>query len=88
MTENSKLLTLSDRRQLDVSGVREVVGFDERGATLITENGELCVEGENIRIANLDAQRCEVRITGRIDAIIYTDEDAGKKKGLRAKLFG
>ena len=88
MAENGRKLILTDRKQLDVCGVREVIGFDERGATLITEDGELCVEGENIRIANLDAQRSEIVITGRIDAIIYSDDNTGKKKGLRAKLFG
>ena len=81
-------LYLNDRKELDVRGVKEVVGFDENGATLITENGELTVEGAGIRIAELDTERGKVRITGRIDLMCYSTESADKKKGWKARLFG
>ena len=81
-------LQLNDRKELEVKGVKEIVSFDENGAELLTENGDLTVEGTGIRIAELDVDRGRVRITGRIDLLCYSAEPTEKKKGLRAKLFG
>lgn len=83
-----KMLCLKGRRELNVDGVKEVVSFDENGAVIQTEVGELCVEGSGIRIANLDAAGGEIQITGKIDAMIYSEEATEKKKGLKARLFG
>ena len=88
MAENRRTLCLVDRKELGVEGVKEVVSFDDNGAVILTDDGELSIEGENIRISNLDTSCGNVRITGRIDAIIYTVESAEKKKGIKARLFG
>jgi sporulation protein YabP len=81
-------LQLNDRKELEVKGVKEVLSFDENGAELLTENGELTVEGASIRISELDTDRGRVRITGRIDMLCYSAEPSEKKKGLRARIFG
>lgn len=88
MADIRRTVTLTDRKRLEMCGVKEVISFYEGGASLITENGELSVEGESIRIENLDVEKGEIEITGKIDAIIYSDESVGKKKGLRSRLFG
>lgn len=81
-------LCLKARRELSVEGVREVVSFDENGAVVVTEDGELTVEGTGVKISNLDAAGGEIEITGKIDAIIYSEEPSEKKKGIKARLFG
>ena len=88
MAEAKRTLFLDDRKLLRLGGVKEVVSFDESGAIVITENGELSVEGVGIKISNLDTDSGEVEITGRIDAMIYSADNADKKKGLRSRLFG
>ncbi|MBQ8818518.1 MAG: sporulation protein YabP [Clostridia bacterium] len=88
MAEIKRILCLTDRKELNIGGVKEVISFDDNGAVILTENGELSVEGENIRISNLDAQSGEVNITGKIDAMIYSADSNEKKKGIRARLFG
>ena len=85
---NGRVLTLLDRRELEVTGVKEVVSFDEEGAVLITEDGELEIGGAQIRILNLDTSGGCVRITGRIDSVIYAEESSEKRKGFLGKLFG
>ena len=83
-----KNLLLKGRRELCVEGVKEVESFDENGAVLQTVDGELVVEGREIRLCDLDAAMGEVRITGVIDALMYSQDTSEKKKGLRSRLFG
>ena len=88
MAQGNRVLHLEDRRQLRIGGVKEVISFDDGGAVVLTENGELSVEGEGIRISNLDKDSGEIEITGKIDAMIYSVDSSDKKKGLRSRLFG
>lgn len=88
MAQGNRALHLEDRRQLRIGGVKEVISFDDGGAVVLTENGELSVEGEGIRISNLDKDSGEIEITGKINAMIYSADSSDKKKGLRSRLFG
>ena len=79
------------RERLTLGGVKEVVSFDESGAVLVTDCGELSVEGSGIRLSELTGigeGSGEVSITGRIDALVWRADAAEKKRGLRARLFG
>jgi sporulation protein YabP len=82
------MLCLTDRCELKITGVKEVVSFDEGGAQLVTENGELFVDGEGIRISNLDTDSGEVFITGKIDSMSYAETKQSKRSGVFGRLFG
>ncbi len=88
MAERTRMLCLTDRSELRVTGVEEVVSFDENGAELKCENGRLFVDGENIRISNLNTDSGEVNITGKINAMSYADDSEKKRRGAIGKLFG
>ena len=88
MAEAGRYLHMRERRELEITGVTEVVSFDERGAVVLTEDGELCVEGTDVKISNLDTDSGCVSVSGRIDAIIYSAEPTEKKKGLKRAVFG
>ena len=88
MAENERKLCLTQRKCLEIGGVREVVSFDDGGAVIITEDGELCVEGKGIRMSELNVEGGRVSVTGRIDAMIYSAEPTEKKRGFYRKLFG
>ncbi len=88
MAQTDKTLCLTDRSLLYINDVTEVQSFDECGAVLTTQRGELTVEGSGIHIARLDIEGGVAELTGKIDALYYADESATKKRSLRAKLFG
>ena len=88
MSEKKCEIHLIDRRELHIMGVREVVSFDECSAVLLTEDGELNVDGADIHILGLDTGSGDVKITGRIDGLVFYEDDAQKKRGVFAKLFG
>ena len=75
------------RKELRISGVKEVESFDETGAVFHTECGDMTVEGQEIRISVLDVDRGEVVLSGKIDAIFYPTDTANEKKRLFGKLM-
>jgi len=88
MAERTRILCLTDRNDLRITGVEEVISFDENGAELRCENGRLFVDGENIHISNLNTDSGEVNITGKINAMSYADETDKKRRGTLGRLFG
>lgn len=82
---------IESRRRIVLRGVKEVLSFDDVGATLMTECGELCIEGSGIRLSELTGigdGNGEVSITGKIDALFYRADAAEKKRGIRSRLLG
>ena len=80
-------IIISERRSLRVSGVRDVDSFDEGGAVLKTDMGELTVEGVGLNVETLDIDRGVVELNGRIDCIFYSENSSDEKRGLFSKIF-
>lgn len=56
-----------------VSGVNEVVNFDENQVMVATTMGTLIVRGSSLHVDQLSLDSGELRLTGRIDIIEYDD---------------
>ena len=80
-------INIQMRRHMEISGVQDVVSFDELGIILKTICGELTVEGKDIKVGVLDTDRGIVTIDGKIDSIFYGDLDEDKKRGFFGKLL-
>lgn len=74
--DKSHTLTARDREQISVSGVSEVVSFDETNVRLITSRGILNLEGEGLRIHVLNTADGTVAVTGKLNGVLYEDESA------------
>ena len=86
MPENKSSVILTGRSFLALSGIKEVISFDEGMVSLDSDGSVLCVSGEGLSVVKLSLESGDVSISGRIDAIVYTDEQP--KKRLFSKLFG
>lgn len=73
-------VTLRDREHMGVSGVCEVVSFDECGVVLETVMGIMAVDGTELRITRLDLDRKEVDLCGKVNGIVYAEKRV--KKGM------
>lgn len=80
-------LTLEGREALSVTGVEDVVSFDEAEIVLYTVEGMLRLRGASLHINKLSIENGELQIEGIIDSMEYTDSAPGKQ-GLLARLFG
>ena len=89
MTEERHLphkLTLSERKSLTMTGVTEVVSFDETAVVLRTSLGMLTVHGQGLQLKMLSPEGGEVAVEGMVAAFIY--EEPRKSGGMLRRLFG
>ena len=71
---------LENRGKLSISGVLDVLSFDDQVVIVETELGLLTVKGDNIRINKLSIDTSEVIIEGDISSMSYTDKNVEKNK--------
>lgn len=81
-------LILENRGKLSISGVNDVLSFDDQVVMVETELGLLTVKGENLRINKLSIDTSEVIVEGNISYLAYSDKEVEKNKGsLISKIF-
>lgn len=81
-------LILENRGRLSISGVLDVLSFDDQVVIVETELGLLTVKGENIRINKLSIDTSEVIVEGEISYLAYSDKEIEKTKGsFMSKIF-
>ena len=87
MNESVHKLLLSERKHLELSGVSEVISFDEISVFLYSSCGRMEIEGEGLHISALDLSSGEVKIEGKINGIFYYDErEKSEKRGIFGRI--
>ncbi len=66
-------LQLSERKVLTMTGVTEVVSFDETAVVLQTSLGLLIVQGQQLSLKNLSLDGGQVAVEGSISALAYEE---------------
>lgn len=66
-------LTLDMRRNLTMTGVTEVVSFDDITVVLNTSLGTLTVQGQELRLNSLSTEGGQVTVSGTIDSLSYQE---------------
>lgn len=72
-------LVLENREKLSISGVNDVLSFDDQIVILETQLGLLTIKGENLRINKLSIDNEEVIIEGDINNLAYSERDLERK---------
>lgn len=70
-------LTLNERRQLALTGVSEVVSFDENAVVLRTGLGTLVIQGRDLQLKTLSLDGGQVAVDGQISALHYEEPRPG-----------
>ena len=70
-------LQLNERKKLTMTGVTEVVSFDETAVVLQTSLGLLIVQGQQLQLKNLSLEGGQVAVEGDIDALSYEEPREG-----------
>ena len=87
VTANDKNdILIRSRKHIDITGVRDVVSFDDRSVVMTTSGGDMTVEGDDLKIGVLDTDKGIASVDGKISAVIYyDDEPTGKRKLFKRK---
>lgn len=69
-------LTLNQRNQLTMTGVTEVVSFDEGAVVLRTDLGTLEVQGSQLQLKTLSTDGGQVAVEGTVSSLLYEEPRA------------
>lgn len=78
--ENKSSLSLENRKKLTLTGIVEVISFDDQKISLNTKLGNLSIKGEGLKMNKLDVQNGDVIITGTVLSMIYSGKNVVKNK--------
>ena len=79
---------LENREKLTISGVLDVLSFDDQIVILETELGLLTVKGETLRISKLSLDTTDVIVEGTIFNLSYSERNNTNKEGsIFSKIF-
>lgn len=79
-------VVLDGRSRLSVTGVTDVLSFDEGAVLLRTEMGILTVQGRDLRLKTLSPEGGHVSVEGNVASLVY--EEPRNKGGWLSRLMG
>ncbi len=83
----SHSFSVSERKNIIISGVVKIESFDSEEFLLETVQGYMNIKGENLEVVKLDTYQGNVTIKGKINSVSYIDENTKKESSMFTKLF-
>lgn len=82
-------LILNNRRCGNLTGVSDVLSFDENEIILETDQGMLMMKGKELHVSRLMLDKGEVDIDGWIDSVTYSEQGSRTERteSLLGRLF-
>lgn len=89
MEENTNHnITIQDRKNITISGVKKIENFDKEEFVLETSMGYLLITGKELELIKLDTNIGNISIRGMINSFNYTEnKKKQKEESLLTKLF-
>lgn len=86
MTEptGGQMLRLQERNKLTMTGVCEVVRFEENLVVLQTSLGLLNIHGQDLQLKNLSLEGGQAAVDGQISALIFEEP---RERGLLGRFL-
>ena len=73
-------LIIENRKKISITGVDEVISFNDEEIILNTNLGNLTVKGSELKMNKLDVQNGDMMITGKINSLTYTGSERSKRQ--------
>ena len=81
-------IVLENREKLNVTGINDILSFDDQVVILSTDLGMLTIKGNELKINKLNIDESEVKIEGNITSINYSqDSEERKGESIFSKIF-
>ena len=79
-------IIIENRSKLILSGINEVVSFEEDNVQLKTTKGDLTIRGNNMKMESFQSEIGDLVMRGDIYALVYVN-DTGAKEGFFSRIF-
>ena len=66
-------LSLHERKKLTLTGVTQIVSFDDNAVVLHTTLGTLRIHGQQLELKLLSEESGQMEVAGAVDALIYEE---------------
>lgn len=88
-TNTFQNIVLENREKMNVTGIVDVLSFDDQIIIIETELGLLTIKGEDLKINKLSIDTSDFIVEGRINSLTYSNTDSGmpKSKNILSKIF-
>ena len=85
----SHAVTINERKNLIISGVKKIDSFDNEEFLMETNMGYVVVKGQDLEIVKLDTFQGNVSLKGKINSLNYMENPNKKDKeeSIFSKLF-
>ena len=85
----SHKLELYNREKGTVTGVLDVISFDENTIVLDTDMGLLTIKGKDLHVSRLSLEKGELDLEGHADSLVYSSNEGYRKsnQSLWTRLF-
>ena len=80
-------IILENREKLTISGVNDVLSFDDQIIILSTDLGLLTIKGTDLRINKLSIDTKDVKINGQLNSINYSVKQEKSNEKILTRLF-
>lgn len=72
-------LMLENRQNGRITGVKDIKSFDEKEILLFTQAGKLVIKGEQLQVKQLDLEKGEVDLEGKVDSLTYLSKNTNNR---------
>ncbi|MCI9570155.1 MAG: sporulation protein YabP [Lachnospiraceae bacterium] len=85
----SHRLIINNREKGSLTGILDVISFDENMIVLDTDMGLLTIKGKDLHVSRLTLEKGEIDLEGRTDSFVYSSNESYRKAGqsLLTRLF-
>ena len=82
-------LMMEDRGKMSMTGIVDVISFDEDQVVLDTDKGLLTIMGKDLCVSRLTLDKGEVDVDGQADSLVYSSNVSLRRSGesLLSRLF-
>ena len=70
-------LVLEERNLLTMTGVTEVLRFEDTAVVLRTQLGDLVIQGQQLQLRELSREAGQMAVEGTVSALIYEEPQRG-----------
>ena len=89
MNNSNHVVSMSDRSNINITGVNNIESFDKEDFLLETNMGYMNIKGENLEMIKLDTVEGKVVIKCKVNSMTYLDNTKKKPKeeSMLSRLF-